>query len=79
MAGTRFRKTVRDSVVSTIAGRASGPTRKAGVKMSKDDVHPDKLLSCLTIAVQSVLRDLGVKLDITIRETTDSYEVIAEE
>ena len=79
MAGTRFRKTVRDSVVSTITGRAKGPTRRAGVRMSKDDVQPDKLFSCLTIAVQSALRDLGVKLDITIRETPDSYEVVVEE
>lgn len=73
----RSRKTPKDTVITTIS-RTKVP-RTVKIDIPKGQFGEDQLWPCMGIAIQSALSELGVKIDITIRQTEDSYEIIAEE
>ena len=69
------KKIKTDSVVS----KMEKTPRSVKITVSKGDIEEKDLCSCLTISIMTAMRELGVGLDITIREKDDSYEVILEE
>ena len=73
----RSRKTARDTVVTTV--KKEGTPRKVSITLRKGQLEPGEVMSYVGVSVQTALMELGVDIDITIRETEDAYEVIAEE
>jgi hypothetical protein len=73
----KSRKTPKDTINSTIK-RTKVP-RTVSISIPKGQFPDEQLWSCIGMSVQSALSELGVKIDITIRQTEDAYEVIAEE
>jgi hypothetical protein len=63
---------------SVIRKMAKTP-RSVSITMDKEDVSEKDLCSQLTLSIMTALIELGIELDITIRENDESYEVILEE
>lgn len=72
----KSKKIARDTVVSTISRKSP---RKVEIKLPKEQLEPKEVWPYVGISIQSALRELGIEIDITIREKADCYEIIAEE
>ena len=72
----KSRKVAKDTVVTV----KKGIRRKVLIAVPKDRLEGRKdIWPLMGMAVQSALNELGIKIDITIREGELAYEVIAEE
>jgi len=59
--------------------KPQSPHRSVSVSINKEEMEEDHVCSCLTVALMTAFHELGVSLDVTIRENQDAYEVILEE
>ena len=73
----KSKKVAKDMVISRF--RTGGSPRKVVITLSKDQLEPKDVWPYMGITIQTALRELGVGIDITVREDEKSYQVVAEE
>jgi hypothetical protein len=77
-ATPRSRKISKDTIVSSMRTDSRVP-RKVTITLPKSQLEPGEVWPYMGITIQSALRELGVAIDITIRENENEFEVVAEE